>query len=197
MKPVKIILDTDMGSDCDDAAALAILHELADGGKCELLAVTHCYQGKQLAGCIDAINRYYGRPDIPVGAFLPGSGAPILEDFYAEQIHETFPNGFSEGEECPETVKVLRQALSRAGDGEVTMAVIGSLYSMVKLMESEPDEISPLTGRALVERKVSRTVIMGGRFHEHWPDTFLSPKGYVVEAEFNIRSGISAAPEAL
>ena len=193
MKPVKIILDTDMGSDCDDAAALAILHELADEGKCELLAVTHCYQGKQLAGCIDAINRYYGRSDIPVGAFLPGSGAPVLEDFYAGEIYKAFPNRFGEGEDCRDTVKVLRQALSKAGDGEVTMAVIGSLYSMLKLMESEADEISPLAGKDLVARKVSRTVIMGGRFHEKWPGVVLSPKGYAVEAEFNIRSGIPAA----
>ena len=36
----KIIFDTDIGGDCDDAGALAILHEAQNAGKAELLAVT-------------------------------------------------------------------------------------------------------------------------------------------------------------
>ena len=41
-KPVKIIFDTDIGGDCDDAGALALIHRLCDKGEAELLAVTHC-----------------------------------------------------------------------------------------------------------------------------------------------------------
>ena len=37
-QPVRLILDTDMSGDCDDAGALALLHALADRGECELLA---------------------------------------------------------------------------------------------------------------------------------------------------------------
>ncbi len=36
--PVHVILDTDIGSDCDDAGALAVLHALADRGEVEILA---------------------------------------------------------------------------------------------------------------------------------------------------------------
>ena len=36
----QIIFDTDIGGDCDDAGALAILHEAQNAGKAELLAVT-------------------------------------------------------------------------------------------------------------------------------------------------------------
>ncbi|MBR6767746.1 MAG: nucleoside hydrolase [Clostridia bacterium] len=193
MKPIKIILDTDMGSDCDDAAALAVLHELANEGKCEILAVTHCYQGRHFAGCIDAINRYYGHPDIPVGVFSSESNAPELKEYYAGKIHETFPNRFRDGTECPDTVDVLRKALSEAGDGEVTLAVIGSLYSMCRLMESGADDISDLSGMELIERKIARTVIMGGRFREHWPMETLESGKRLPEAEFNIRSNIPAA----
>ena len=32
-EPVKLILDTDMSGDCDDAGALALLHALADRGR--------------------------------------------------------------------------------------------------------------------------------------------------------------------
>ncbi|NRF95128.1 hypothetical protein HQN89_30025 [Paenibacillus frigoriresistens] len=56
----RVILDTDMGPDCDDAGALAILHALVDRGEAELLAVTHCTSNPWGAGCIDAINVYYG-----------------------------------------------------------------------------------------------------------------------------------------
>jgi len=37
-QPVKIIFDTDMESDVDDVAALAMLHGLADKGEAEILA---------------------------------------------------------------------------------------------------------------------------------------------------------------
>lgn len=36
---VKIIFDTDMHTDCDDAGALAVLHALADNWECDILAV--------------------------------------------------------------------------------------------------------------------------------------------------------------
>ena len=37
--PPSVIFDTDMGSDCDDAGALAILHSLADAGEVRILGV--------------------------------------------------------------------------------------------------------------------------------------------------------------
>lgn len=50
MKKVKILFDTDIGCDCDDAGALALLHRLCDRGEAELLAVTHCYATPWVAG---------------------------------------------------------------------------------------------------------------------------------------------------
>ena len=38
--PVKILFDTDMTTDCDDAGAMAVLHALADRGECEILALS-------------------------------------------------------------------------------------------------------------------------------------------------------------
>src|SRR5688572_12869118 len=37
-EPVKILFDTDMMTDCDDAGAMAVLHALADKRECEILA---------------------------------------------------------------------------------------------------------------------------------------------------------------
>ena len=53
-----IILDTDIGPDCDDAAALAMLNLYADQGLCRILGITHCTSNPYGAGTIDAINLY-------------------------------------------------------------------------------------------------------------------------------------------
>ena len=64
---VKIIFDTDLGGDFDDLGALAMLHHFVDKQECDLLAVM-CWSTEQYAvSAIDAVNRYYGHPDIPVG----------------------------------------------------------------------------------------------------------------------------------
>lgn len=34
---IKVIIDTDMGSDCDDAGAMALLHSYADLGRLEII----------------------------------------------------------------------------------------------------------------------------------------------------------------
>lgn len=66
--PARIIFDTDMDSDCDDAAALALLHALADRGEAEILAIAASSRYRWSVPCIEVINRYYGRPDLPIGA---------------------------------------------------------------------------------------------------------------------------------
>lgn len=66
----KIIFDTNMGSDCDDVDALALLHYYADVGKAEIVGCIYS-SGKVPfgPGIVEAINIWYGRPDIPVGAY--------------------------------------------------------------------------------------------------------------------------------
>ena len=59
-----------MGSDCDDVGALALLHAYADLDQADILACVYS-SGKVPygAGVIQAINHYYGRKEIPVGAY--------------------------------------------------------------------------------------------------------------------------------
>src|SRR5688572_25038834 len=68
---VRLILDTDMDSDCDDPAALAVLHALADAGEVEPLAIMISALDPHAGPCADAINTYYGRPDLPIGSARP------------------------------------------------------------------------------------------------------------------------------
>ena len=142
METVKIILDTDMGGDCDDAGALAMLHALADRQECEILAVTHCCRGRQYGACIEAINRYYGRSGIPVGVFADDSSASCGNDVYASAIASRFPSDT----EYPDSLALLRKTLASAEDESVTLAVIGSMYTMRRLLESEADDICSMNG---------------------------------------------------
>ena len=64
-KSEKIILDTDFGNDCDDAGALAILHQMAYSGEAEILATMYPMNDEWGAAAIDAVNTYYGKPNIP------------------------------------------------------------------------------------------------------------------------------------
>ena len=69
MKPISLIIDTDLGCDCDDAGALAVAHALEGEGLCRIVAMTHCTSRFDGYAAMDAINRYYGRGDIPIGTY--------------------------------------------------------------------------------------------------------------------------------
>lgn len=194
---VKIIFDTDIGGDCDDAGALALCHALCEMGEAELLAVTCCYSNPYVAGCIDAINKHYGRT-VPVGINYE---KPLIRDRartnneykgYDEPICEKFSNRYKSCENVPDTLDVLRKTLAEAEDNSITFVVTGALSSMERLILSGPDNFSPLTGKELVAKKIKRTVVMGGRFYETWPMDILHYGG-VITGECNIVCDIPAA----
>src|SRR6218665_2573717 len=62
-----IIFDTDITGDVDDVLALAMIHALEDRGHCELLAVTISKVNPLTGRFVDAVNTFYGRPNIPIG----------------------------------------------------------------------------------------------------------------------------------
>lgn len=161
----KIILDTDMGPDCDDAGALAILHAMADLGEAELLAVTHCTSNPWGAGCIDAINIYYSRTGIPIGTLKVGNF--LNEETYQtynRYIAEHYSNRYMDDSSVPDAIDVLRRILANQEDKSVTFVSIGPMINLQLLLESGPDSFSPLGGKALVGSKVNELVCMAGRF---------------------------------
>ena len=191
-----IIFDTDIGGDCDDAGALALCHALCDRNEAELLAVTCCYATPYVAGCIDAINKYYGR-SVPIGVnydkeFISQINYGGGYFGYDKPICEKFPNDYKEYKNIPDTLEVLRKTLANAEDDSITLVATGYLSSLAKLILSECDNISPYMGRELVSKKVKRTVVMGGRFFEGWPGDYLY-SGIPVITEYNIKSDIKAA----
>lgn len=163
-KPVPIIFDTDIGPDVDDAGTAAILNALADRGEARILAMNCCTSSEWGAPCLDAINTYYGRPDVPIGTF---KGTGFLTDAkYNRAVAEQFPNDLKNGQNAPDATEVYRQVLAKQPDHSVTVCAVGPLNNLARLLESGPDKHSKRTGADLVARKVARLVIMGGRYPE-------------------------------
>jgi len=155
--PVRLILDTDMSGDADDAGALALLHALADQGECELLAtVTNRKDWSNAsAAAVDAINTYYGRPDIPIGTDKQGPTALQRTSPYAAALRDEFPNDIGPDDKAPDALEVYRRVLAAQPDGSVTICSIGALSNLAELCRKQPE---------LVRAKVRRLVIMGGEF---------------------------------
>jgi inosine-uridine nucleoside N-ribohydrolase len=165
--PQALILDTDIGPDCDDAGALAVLHRLTARGEAEILGVTHCTSNPFGAGCIDAINRFYNRGDIPVGTLhRPAFLAEEKYQKYNKHIALQYDNAFRNKHPVDATM-LLRGILNARAEKSLDIVAIGPLVNLSALLASRPDDVGPLDGRALVARTVRRLVSMAGRFERN------------------------------
>jgi hypothetical protein len=153
--PPAVIFDTDMGSDCDDAGALAILHALADAGEVRLLGVIFSSgRNRYGVGTCDAINTYYGRGDLPLGQYQ-GTDVGDPQDSYTRRIATSTERfGHDVVDKAPDLVSVYRQILERQPDQGVTIVTVGHPHGLVHLLRDP-------RGAELVRTKVGRWVAMG------------------------------------
>jgi len=181
-----VILDTDIGPDCADAGAIAILNKLCDFGEAKVLAMGNCTVYPEGACCIDAINWYYGRHGIPVGTLKSEYGPGRDENGYlkfTKYIADNFAHTFAHTL-IPDVIAVYREALEKSEDNSVILITIGMFNNIKNLMESGPDGYSSLPGMELVTKKVRKIVSMAGNFRSGHSDFF---------SEYNINTDIEAA----
>jgi len=153
--PVKVILDTDIGSDIDDAVCLAYL--LAQP-ECDLLGITTVTgEAVRRAMLASALCRAAGQ-SVPI---YPGGEAPILvpqRQIHAPQAaalerweHDTaFPEG--------QAVEFLRRTI-RENPGEVVLLTVGPLTNAALLFAVDPE----------VPFLLRRLVMMCGAFTNRLP----------------------------
>jgi len=170
--PTRIIFDTDMGGDVDDAGALAVLHALADRGEAEILGVLVSSKNEWAVPCVDAINTWYGRPDLPIGyqrgcqhGYLNSKDADCnTAATYGEAVSKAFRHDLKKSSDAPDAAMLCRQLLAAQPDQSVKIVSVGLLTNLRNLLDSRPDEHSDMDGEALVKRKVKEWVCMGGVF---------------------------------
>ena len=156
-EPVGIIFDTDISGDVDDVLALAMIHSLADRQECELLAVTISKINPLTGPFTDAVNTFYGRPDIPIGVTRDAQrrDSKYLK-LVTERHHgrERYPHDIQSNDALPNAVDLLRRTLHSRPDHSVVLVQVGLAANLADLVESAADENSPLNGRELIQKNV-------------------------------------------
>jgi Inosine-uridine preferring nucleoside hydrolase len=155
IEPVKILFDTDMTTDCDDAGAMAVLHTLADRGECEILATVTSVPDPKALATVDAINRYRGRPDLPLG--LVREGGVKMPSKFTGLLAQEFPHRVEPDAEFPDAVDVYREILVKQPDRSVVLVTVGYLTNVSRFLQSPG-------GLELARAKVTTWVCMGGNF---------------------------------
>ena len=132
----KILLDTDIGSDIDDAICLAYL---LNQPRCELLGITTVSgESDKRAMMASVICKMAGRPDIPI---FPGTELPLLTPqkqpvaYQAERLsnweHQSvFPKN--------EHIEFMRSTIKKY-PGEVTLLGIGPMTNIALLFSIDPE----------------------------------------------------------
>jgi purine nucleosidase len=163
----KIVLDTDIGDDIDDAYALALAATLPNA---KLLGVTTTYGETQKRAELAAkLLHVYGRDDVPVYAGRMGSAKMGRQYEWARGFRS--PSLKSE-----EAVLFLKRTLDK-NPGQVTLVGIGALTNIGDLLTRFPE----------VKPKIKRIVIMGGSVYLGYNNQ--APPG----PEWNIKCDPAAA----
>jgi len=163
---IPVLFDTDIGSDIDDAVALAYLLKQP---QCDLLGVTTVTgDTAKRAAMVEIACRAGGRTDIPIhagltGPLLHGPGQPNVPQFdaVAAKPHRTdYPNT---------AVDFLRKTI-RSRPGEITLLAVGPMTNIATLFSLDP-EIPSLLNRIVLMCGVFTT---GGPGAREW-NAFVDP----------------------
>ena len=149
----KILLDTDIGSDIDDAACLAYL--LANP-ECELMGVT-TVSGDPVnrAKLASAICFQANKQEIPI---FPGIESPLFTDQRQPSVPQLERlQLWKHKEKFPENKAIsFMQKTIRENPGEITLLGIGPLTNIAVLFIVDPE----------IPKLLKRLIIMGGLFSE-------------------------------
>lgn len=163
-EPVPIIFDTDAGNDVDDSMALAMIHNLERRGACKLLAVTITKDNPKAAAYVDALNTFYNRGDIPIGVVRDGATKEEGKFLGIVDDAEKYPHDLKSGADAQDALPLLRKTLASQPDQSVSMIQVGFFTNLRRLLDTPPDEHSPLNGRELAAKKIKVLSVMAGAF---------------------------------
>lgn len=169
----KVIIDTDIGDDVDDAFAVALALRSPE---LEILGITTTFGDTETrAKLLDRMLGELGRQDITVAVGPPTHATNVFSQRrYAEGGH------FARASH-PGVVDFIADQIRRY-PGQIALVAIGPLMNVGALIDKEPETF----------RKLRRVVLMGGSIHRGYGDfEYLSAKG--PHPEWNILNDISSA----
>lgn len=152
----RIIIDTDLSRWWDDTTALGIANVLQSQGKVNVLGIVSDIRNPVAVAAIDAIDTAYGHGDIPLGAVAHSDANTALHG-YSDALARRLPHDVRNSDDVPEAVALYRRLLAQQPDQSVTIVSLGGYTNLAGLIASK-------AGRALVNEKVKRLVIMDGLF---------------------------------
>jgi hypothetical protein len=163
-EPVKLIVDTDMLTDPEDVNALYLANVLADRGEAEIVAcVVNGHETNRASGAaVDVINTFFGRPNIPLGAFK--GGYPKKRSPFTPLLRDQYPHTAPDDDKLPSALEIYRSVLAKQPDRSVVIVSIGFLVNLKDLLLSPPDRHSSLSGADLIRAKVKTLAVMGGKY---------------------------------
>lgn len=167
--PVKtpILLDTDIGTDVDDAFALALV---LDSPELNLLGVTTVSGDTAARARLAAkMLQESGRADVPVAAGEPGKPLPIEQTLWAK--------GFESPSLLAQRAEDFLQSEIDRRPGEITLVAIGPLTNVAALLKKDPQ----------AARKIKQIALMGGSIARGYEP------GSPAAAEYNIAFDPEAA----
>ncbi len=164
---IRILFDTDIGTDIDDVFALALILRSPE---LELLGVTTVSGDTRARARLAAkMLSEAGRPEVPVAAGEPGKPLAIEQTRWAD--------GFSSPSLRSETAVGFLKAQIERRPGEITLVPVGPFTNVGTLLKQDPT----------LAKKIKRIVLMGGSVARGYaPDS-----GPV--AEYNIAQDPKAA----
>jgi len=170
--PEKIIIDTDIGDDIDDAFAVALALKSPE---LQILGISTTFGDTEArAKILDRILGEAGRADIPVLAGTPTHTTnPMSQRRYGEGGH------FAKSSH-PNSVDFILDQIRRY-PGQVTLIAIGPLMNVGALIDKDPQTFL----------KLKRVVMMGGSIERGYADPWSPSHG--PDAEWNIINDIPAA----
>ena len=173
-KPEKIIIDTDIGDDVDDAFALALALRSSE---LQILGISTSFGDTETkAKLVDRLLGEAGRTDIPVAVGIsdPQLQIRLSQRAYSEGGHFARPSHLK-------AVDFILEQIRRY-PGEITLVAIGPLINVGAVIDKDPQAF----------RKLRRVVLMGGSIERGYDDLgYTKPHG--PDAEWNIKNDISSA----
>jgi purine nucleosidase len=173
-QPEKIIIDTDIGDDVDDAFAVALALRSPE---LQIVGISTTFgETETRAKLLDRLLGEAGRSDIPVAVGISDlqSQTSLSQRAYAEGGHFARPSH-------PHAVDFILEQIRRYPD-EITLVAIGPLVNVGALIDKD----------AATFRRLRRVVMMGGSIERGYGDLgYAKPHG--PDAEWNIKNDIASA----